>query len=190
MQISDNNEYYLHDDSFVCATSLPHEFTSSPSGPVTIGEIGRMINTELVNYVSHTTLEKAHPTRRTYVLTRSGNVGTFKYANSTWSGDNYTSWHNLRGSQAIQLNAGMSLMQSYGSDMGGFGGPLPGEEMFVRWVQLGVTHSRFCIHSFKPDQGDLSGVAATNTPWMVSTLPNSSRASADDHAVSNGVAYR
>ncbi|KIR27982.1 glicosidase, partial [Cryptococcus deuterogattii LA55] len=162
----DNNEYYLHDDSFVCATSLPHKFTSSPSGPVTVGEIGRMINTELVNYVSHTALETAHPTRRTYVLTRSGNVGAFKYANSTWSGDNYTSWHNLRGSQAIQLNAGMSLMQSYGSDIGGFGGPLPGEEMFVRWVQLGVTHSRFCIHSFKPNQGDLSGVGATNTPWM------------------------
>ncbi|WVQ79018.1 hypothetical protein IAT38_001110 [Cryptococcus sp. DSM 104549] len=162
----DNNEYYLHDDDFIAKSSMPHTFTSPPSGPTSIGHLGRMLNTELVNYVSHTTLASAHPTRRTYVLTRSGNVGTFKYANSTWSGDNWTSWSNLRGSQAIQLNAGMSLMQSYGSDIGGFGGPLPDKEMFVRWVQLGVTHSRFCIHSFKPDKDDPSGAAATNTPWM------------------------
>ncbi|WRT65669.1 uncharacterized protein IL334_002614 [Kwoniella shivajii] len=162
----DNNEFYLHDDEFVSQTSFPHEISSPIEGKATVGLLGRMINTELMNYVSHSTLEKVHPDRRTYVLTRSGNVGTFKYANSTWSGDNWTSWHNLRGSQAIQLNAGMSLMQSYGSDIGGFGGPLPSPEMFVRWVQLGVTHSRFCIHSFKPDKEDSSGAAQTNTPWM------------------------
>ncbi len=59
-------------------------------------------------------------------------------------------------------------MTSYGSDVGGFCGPLPSPEMFVRWVQLGVTHSRFSIHSFKPDDRDESGVAQTNLPWMVS----------------------
>ncbi|KAK8861546.1 hypothetical protein IAR55_002368 [Kwoniella newhampshirensis] len=162
----DNNEYYLHDDQFLCKSDMPLSFASPSTGPATVGLLGRMINTELMNYVSHTTLSKALPSRRSYVLTRSGNVGTFKYACSTWSGDNWTSWHNLRGSQAIQLNAGMSLMQSYGSDIGGFGGLLPSPEMFVRWVQLGVTHSRFCIHSFKPDKDDPSGAAATNTPWM------------------------
>ncbi|WWC87844.1 uncharacterized protein L201_002741 [Kwoniella dendrophila CBS 6074] len=165
----DNNEYYLHDDEFICRTSFPHEISSpvsSKDSKASIGLLGRMINTELMNYVSDSELKKANPERRTYVLTRSGNVGTFKYANSTWSGDNWTSWHNLRGSQAIQLNAGMSLMQSYGSDIGGFGGPLPSPELFVRWIQLGVTHSRFCIHSFKPDKNDASGAAATNTPWM------------------------
>ncbi|WVR03862.1 hypothetical protein IAU60_000860 [Kwoniella sp. DSM 27419] len=162
----DNNEFYLHDDEFACKTEFPHDFSSPGEAGSTVGLLGRMINTELMNYVSHTELEAANPERRTYVLTRSGNVGTFKYANSTWSGDNWTSWHNLRGSQAIQLNAGLSLMQSYGSDIGGFGGPLPTPEMFVRWVQLGVTHSRFCIHSFKPDKDDPSGAAATNTPWM------------------------
>lgn len=40
--------------------------------------------------VSNDTLAAELPDRRTYVLTRSGNVGTFKYACSTWSGDNYT----------------------------------------------------------------------------------------------------
>ena len=116
---------------------------------------------------SHDALLSGAPDRRPYVLTRSGNVGTFKYAASTWTGDNSTSWSNLRGSQAIQLNAGLSLMQSTGSDVGGFGGPLPSPELFVRWVQLGVTHARFCIHSYKPNKEDPQGVAATNLPWMV-----------------------
>nr|ODO02411.1 hypothetical protein L204_01146 [Cryptococcus depauperatus CBS 7855] len=75
---------------------------------------------------------------------------------STWSD---LSKANLRGSQVVQFNAGMSLMQS-------FGGPLPLPKMFVRWFQLGVTHTRFCIHNFKPDEKNLSSTANTNTPWM------------------------
>jgi alpha-glucosidase (family GH31 glycosyl hydrolase) len=70
----------------------------------------------------------------------------------------------------MQLNCGLSLMQSTGSDVGGFGGELPSPELFVRWVQLGVTHARFCIHSYKPDKNDPSGTAQTNLPWMVSFL--------------------
>lgn len=125
-----------------------------------------MINTEMMAKVSHDTLLKANPERRPYVLTRSGNVGAFKYACGTWTGDNWTSWKNLRGSQAIQLNCGISLMQSTGSDIGGFGGPLPSPELFVRWIQLGVTHARFCIHAFKPTPDDPSGASQTNLPWM------------------------
>jgi alpha-glucosidase (family GH31 glycosyl hydrolase) len=64
----------------------------------------------------------------------------------------------------------MSLIQSTGPDVGGFGGPLPSPELFVRWVQLGVTRARFCIHSWKPTKGDKSGALQTNTPWMVSLL--------------------
>lgn len=93
-------------------------------------------------------------------------MGTLRYACSTWTGDNETSWRNLRGSQALQLNSGMSLLQSTGSDVGGFGGPVPGPELLVRWVQLGVTHARFCIHAFKPTAADPSGARQTNTPWM------------------------
>lgn len=37
---------------------------------------------------SHDTMVKANPDRRPFVLTRSGNIGTFHYAASTWSGDN------------------------------------------------------------------------------------------------------
>ena len=65
----------------------------------------------------------------------------------------------------MQLNAAMSLMQSYGSDIGGFCGDSPSPELFVRWVQLGVTHSRFCIHS---NTRTKSGAPKLTLPWMVS----------------------
>lgn len=140
--------------------------SAAPKGKATVGLLGRMVNTEMMAKTSHDTLVALQPERRPYVLTRSGNVGTFKYACGTWTGDNETSWKNLRGSQPIQLNCGISLMQSTGSDVGGFGGPLPSPELFVRWVQLGVTHARFCIHAFKPTPDDPSGVSCTNLPWM------------------------
>lgn len=170
---SDNNEYYLHDDEFLAANDFPHAITSpAEPGKARLGLLGRMVNTEMVAKTSHDTLLKHHPTRRPYVLTRSGNVGTFKYACGTWTGDNETSWRNLRGSQAIQLNSGIALLQSTGSDVGGFGGSLPSPELFTRWVQLGVTHARFCIHAFKPAPDDPAGVARTNLPWMYpSVLP-------------------
>ncbi|ORX37673.1 glycosyl hydrolases family 31-domain-containing protein [Kockovaella imperatae] len=163
---NDNDEYHLHDDAFICRNDMPVNMRNAVKGETNIGLMGRMLNTEMMGKISHDTLIKNNPDRRPFIVTRSGNVGTFKYVASTWSGDNETSWKNLRGSQAIQLNAGLSLMQSYGSDIGGFGGPLPTPEMFTRWVQLGVTHSRFCIHSFKPNKVDPSGAGATNTPWM------------------------
>ncbi len=117
---------------------------------------------------SHETLQAAAPGRRTFVLTRSGNPASFKYACSTWAGDNLTSWHNMRGSQHIQLNSAMSLMQNTGADVGGFAGDTPTPELFARWVQLGVTHSRFCIHSAA---NDTHGNEKLSTPWMVSELP-------------------
>lgn len=164
---SDNNEYYLHDDEFLAANSFQHAMAvPAPEGKAKLGLLGRMINTEMVGKTSHDTLLAHNPDRRPYVLTRSANVGTFKYVCATWTGDNETSWHNMRGSQAIQLNSGIGLMQSTGSDVGGFGGPLPSPELFTRWVQLGVTHARFCIHAFKPAENDPAGVARTNLPWM------------------------
>lgn len=64
------------------------------------------------------------------------------------------------------LNAGLSFLHTYGDDVGGFGGPLPTPELFLRWVQSAVWRSRFCIHSFKPTKGDRSGGAEVNSPWM------------------------
>lgn len=48
----------------------------------------RSFQTQMMAKASHDTMVKANPDRRPFVLTRSGNIGTFHYAASTWSGDN------------------------------------------------------------------------------------------------------
>src|SRR5262249_54978643 len=50
-------------------------------------------------------------------------------------------------------------MSNVGHDCGGFAGPLPDAELFVRWVQNAIFHPRFCIHSWKADCG-------VNELWM------------------------
>jgi len=90
---------------------------SPAEGPTTVGLMGRMMNvshatrnasladseTELMGKTSDDVLKKNNPERRTFVLTRSGNVGTFKYAASTWTGDNAT--------RSVEI----AVTQSYGS---------------------------------------------------------------------------
>jgi alpha-glucosidase len=49
-------------------------------------------------------------------------------------------------------------MPGYGHDIGGFAGPRPNPELFVRWVQNGIFHPRFCIHSWKKE--------GITEPWM------------------------
>ncbi len=44
---SDNDEYYLHDDEFMCQNDLPVDAASAISGPQTVGLMGRMINVSL-----------------------------------------------------------------------------------------------------------------------------------------------
>jgi alpha-glucosidase len=78
-------------------------------------------------------------------------------------GDNYSSWETLQHNIPMGLNAGLSLMPGYGHDVGGFVGPRPEAELFVRWVQNGIFHPRFCIHSWK-DEG-------ITTPWMYPEVP-------------------
>lgn len=47
------------------------------------------------------------------------------------------------------MGLGMSLSGLYnlGHDVGGFSGDKPDAELLVRWVQNGVMHPRFTIHS-------------------------------------------
>ncbi|GHL77144.1 hypothetical protein ECZU34_48920 [Escherichia coli] len=59
------------------------------------------------------------------------------------------------------MGLGMSLSGLYnlGHDVGGFSGDKPDPELFVRWVQNGVMHPRFTIHSWNDDH-------TVNEPWM------------------------
>jgi alpha-glucosidase (family GH31 glycosyl hydrolase) len=125
-----------------------------------VGSWGRAMHTEIMGKSSHDALLDMEPKYRPFVLTRSATAGTMRYSASTWSGDNVTSWESMKGANALSLNAGMSLLQCEGHDIGGFEGPQPSPELLLRWIQLGCVSSRFAINCFKtsPDNNEVGEV--------------------------------
>ncbi|KXJ90216.1 glycosyl hydrolases family 31-domain-containing protein, partial [Microdochium bolleyi] len=149
---NDNNEYNIPSDDWQCALKT----VPVPEGEdrADIGLWGRAIHTELMGKSSHDATVESEPERRPLVLTRSATTGTMRYCASSWSGDNVTSWEDMKGANALALNAGFSLLQCYGHDIGGFEGPQPTPEHLVRWIQLGVHSPRFTINCYKTSPQD------------------------------------
>ncbi len=145
---NDNNEFQLPDDSAIC---------DGFGDPINLGQM-RPIQTLLMARASHEALKEFYPDRVPYVITRSGGFGIQRYA-GTWSGDNSTSWHTLKWNIPMGLSLSISGMPNTGHDIGGFYGDAPDPELFLRWVQNGVFHPRFCIHSWHAD-------GSVNEPWM------------------------
>ncbi|KAL2066781.1 hypothetical protein VTL71DRAFT_2853 [Oculimacula yallundae] len=157
---NDNNEYTIPDDDW----QLALDGRSAESGNK-IGLWGRSLHTELMGKSSHDALIELEPDVRPFVLTRSATAGTMRYAASSWAGDNVTSWDGMKGANSLSLNAGVSLIQCYGHDIGGFEGPQPTPELLLRWVQLGIHSQRFAINCFKTDEND-NTIGGVIEPWM------------------------
>ncbi len=100
-----------------------------------------------------------HPRKiRPWILTRSAFCGMQKYA-AIWTGDNCTSWRDLKESLYMVLSLSLSGMPFCGADVGGFGGArfLPSwlrlfkwfkrRKLFSRWVELGSLMPFFRIHT-------------------------------------------
>lgn len=103
--------------------------------------------------------QQAHaPDKRPFVVSRAGAAGMQRYA-QTWSGDNTTSWDTLRYNLRMGLGLALSGVSNTGHDVGGFAGPKPDPELFVRWVQFGIFMPRFSIHSWNDD-------GTASEPWM------------------------
>ncbi|KAL7915473.1 glycoside hydrolase family 31 protein [Trichoderma velutinum] len=162
---NDNNEYTVTDDGWICALDEPSlDVRDEVKDRPQIGLWGRSLHTELHGKASHDALVDVDPDARPFVLTRSATAGTMRYACSSWSGDNTTSWASMKGANALALNAGMSLMQCYGHDIGGFEGPQPSPELLLRWVQIGTYSQRFAINCFKTlNENNIGDVIE---PWM------------------------
>jgi alpha-glucosidase len=145
---NDNNEYVIWDDEARC---------DGFGTPVRIGLI-RPLHALLMTRASYEAQRKARPDERPYLICRSGCAGIQRYA-QTWSGDNVTSWHTLRWNIPMGLSSSLSGIPNIGHDVGGFTGYRTEPELFVRWVQNGIFHPRFTIHSWHLD-------GTVNEPWM------------------------
>ena len=78
---------------------------------------------------------------------------------STWTGDNYTDFSELRWNHRQAMTMALSGFLFFGPDIGGFSGPRPEPELFLRWLQYGVFLPRFTLHSWKPGE-------PSTMPWL------------------------
>lgn len=123
----------------------------------TIGQLKPIMSTIMCKIGADAVVEH-NPDARPYMVCRSGSSGIQKYAQN-WCGDNYTSWKSLKYNIPIITGMGLSGQPNEGADIGGFHGPAPDEELFVRWVQNGIFQPRFSIHSASNDN-------TVTEPWM------------------------
>lgn len=145
---NDNNEFEVWDDAA----------QADGFGEAIPMSMARPLQTLLMGRCSFEVLAQRRPDERPFVLSRAGSPGIQRYA-QTWTGDNATSWETLRWNIPMGLGLGLSGLGNMGHDVGGFAGPKPDPELFVRWVQNGIFHPRFTIHSYNDD-------GTANEPWM------------------------
>ena len=91
-------------------------------------------------------------------VSRCAIAGTQRVA-STWTGDNRTDFEELRWNHRQAMTMALTGFVFFGADIGGFAGPQPDEELFLRWLQVGVFTPRFVLHSWKPG-------AEPTMPWL------------------------
>jgi alpha-glucosidase len=105
---------------------------------------------------THDGLLKLRPDERPYVLTRASFAGGQRYA-ATWTGDNSSTWNQLRMTVPMLLNLGMSGFAWSGADVGGFLGT-PSADLLTRWIEIGAFQPIFRDHSAKD--------TAYQEPWV------------------------
>lgn len=135
---NDNNEYELDDGDAVTAGD------ARPASQL------RPAFSNAMAQAAEEAFAQESPELRPYVLSRSGFAGIQRFA-QTWTGDNTTSWKTLRYNVPMMLGMSVSGVANQGCDIGGFAGPAPDAELFVRWVQNGIFQPRFCLHSCNDD---------------------------------------
>ncbi|TCT45123.1 glycoside hydrolase family 31 protein [Martelella mediterranea] len=145
---NDNNEYEIWDDEARCH-GFGHEIPIS---------VIRPLHSMLMSRASLEAQQAFSPDHRQYLISRAGCPGIQRYV-QTWTGDNYTRWDTIRYNIRMGLGLSLSGIYNVGHDVGGFSGPKPEPELFVRWVQNGIFHPRLTIHSWNDD-------GTANEAWM------------------------
>ncbi|MBU3737403.1 MAG: glycoside hydrolase family 31 protein [Rhodoferax sp.] len=145
---NDNNEYAVLDDNAVC-----HGFGE----PLALHR-ARPLHALLMTRASCEAQALHQPHEPVFSVSRGGMPGIQRHA-QTWTGDNTTSWETLRWNIRTGLQMSLSGLFNVGHDVGGFAGPVPDAELFVRWVQACCLNPRMVMNSWKAD-------GTVNLPWL------------------------
>ncbi len=124
---------------------MPHRLPHSYEGRgATHGEVHNIYGLQMAR-ASAEGLHSLRPDERVPVISRSGYAGLQRYA-LVWTGDNQSTWEQLRLGVSMCLNLGMSGIAFCGPDIGGFAGDCDGE-LLVRWTQIGALTPFFRNHA-------------------------------------------
>ncbi|MDO5138158.1 MAG: glycoside hydrolase family 31 protein [Oscillospiraceae bacterium] len=153
---NDNNEYDIHDKD-VYAHGFGKEIPARLIKP---------LFSYLMAKASREACEEVNP--QPFIVTRCAIAGSQSIA-TTWTGDNYTDFRELRYNHCQSMTMSLSGFSFFGPDIGGFSGPKPGMELFMRWLQYGVFLPRFVLHSWKPGE-------ESTMPWLYPDMMDEVRA--------------
>jgi len=87
-----------------------------------------------------------YPNTRLFHLNRSGATGTQRYSIFSWSGDVSRSWSGFQAQLPLMLNMSLCGLAYSSSDLGGFALGEKDEELYTRWLQMGVFNPVFRPH--------------------------------------------
>lgn len=80
---------------------------------------------------------------------RAGYIGSQRYP-ATWAGDTQVSWEAMRCCLRGGLSAGLTGESFWSHDIGGFVGPKPDPELYIRWAQWGLLSPFSRFHGNTP----------------------------------------
>lgn len=87
------------------------------------------------------------PHERPFALHRNASPGVQRFGSFIWSGDIQSRWETLKAHIPIGINAGLSGLPYWGTDIGGFYATREFTgELFVRWFQFGAFCPLFRSH--------------------------------------------
>jgi len=92
------------------------------------------------------------------VWRRAGYIGSQRYP-GTWAGDTRSTWEEMLACLRGGLSAGFNGDAFWGGDMGGFTGPAPSPELYIRWAQWGLLSPLARFH----------GANSPREPWHFGT---------------------
>lgn len=95
-------------------------------------------------------IQAANPALRPFVLTRANFVGGQRYA-ATWTGDNASTWTDLKMSIPMSINLGLSGQPFSGPDIGGFSG-IATADVWANWIAIGAFYPFSRAHTINAPQ--------------------------------------
>ena len=146
---NDNNEYDVQ-DSEVLASFFGRELPARRIRPLFSYLMSRASREACLELDGEETIP--------FHVSRCAIAGTQRVA-TTWTGDNLTDFRDLRYNHKQAMTMALTGFSFFGADIGGFAGPMPSRELFLRWLQYGIFTPRFVLHSWK--HGEQS-----NMPWL------------------------